>query len=130
MGDTKILTVTGAGGGVVLAAARGGGGGGGSRLVCRHPGRSERDGNNRRAKQNNKTQRLSTTQAANLAQSCPNLPLVRRRRRRRSSSTSATRSQREPAPRTKLHTHQRTTVCHSDRPPPAYLGRTEPAGTP
>ena len=77
MGDTKILTVTGAGGGVVLAAARGGGGGGGSRLVCRHPGRSERDGNNRRAKQNNKTQRLSTTQAANLAQSCPNLPLVR-----------------------------------------------------
>jgi hypothetical protein len=128
MGDTKILTVTGAGGGVVLAAARGGGGGGGSRLVCRHPGRSERDGNNRRAKQNNKTQRLSTTQAANLAQSCPNLPLVRRRRRRRSSSTSATRSQREPAPRTKLHTHQRTTVWHSDRPPPAYLGRTEPAG--
>jgi len=57
MGDTKILTVTGAGGGVVLAAARGGGGGGGSRLVCRHPGRSERDGNNRRAKHNNKTQR-------------------------------------------------------------------------
>ena len=71
MGDTKILTVTGAGGGVVLAAARGGGGGGGSRLVCMHPRRSERDGNNRRAKQNNKTQRLSTTQAANLAQSCP-----------------------------------------------------------
>ena len=77
MGDTKILTVTGAGGGVVLAAARGGGGGGGSILVCKHPGRSERDGNNRRSKQNNKTQRLSTTQAANLAQSCPNLPLVR-----------------------------------------------------
>ena len=35
------------------------------------PGRNERDGNNRRAKQNNKTQRLLTTQAANLAQSCP-----------------------------------------------------------
>ena len=51
MGDTKILTVTGAGGGVVLATARGGGGGGGSRLVCMHPGRSERDGNNREAEQ-------------------------------------------------------------------------------